>query len=284
MKKIVIIGANGQLGSELLKVYKDAVPLTHEQIEIGDKQSVKKSLDRWKPGIVINTAAMHNLEQCELKPQTAWAVNVMGVKYLADWCKENKAILVHTSTDYVFGGNISRKKPYMEDDAIAPQSVYAISKAAGEFLVKNLPRYFLIRTCGLYGVAGSQVKGGNFVDKRIDQITRGEIIHMVADQIVSPTYTVNLAQNMKKLLATRHYGVYHMSSTGSCSWFEFTKEILKLTGLKTKVVPVKSPQGSIRPNYSVLSKSKLTKLGLNYMNSWQKNLRLYLYEKGLICL
>lgn len=281
MKKVAIIGANGQLGSELLKVYRDAVPLTHKQIEVADEKSVKKNLDKWKPEIVINTAAMHNLEQCELKPQTAWAVNVMGVKYLADWCSQNKATLVHISTDYVFGEDIKRHRPYSENDMVAPQSVYAVSKAAGEFWVKNMQKFFLIRTCGLYGMAGSQAKGGNFVDKRIIQAKRGETIYMVSDQVVSPTYVVNLAENMARVLATKHYGIYHMTSQGSCSWYEFTKEILKLTGLRTKLVAVKKRQ-SLRPHYSVLSKSKLTKIGLNYMNSWQKNLHLYLYEKGLI--
>lgn len=286
MKTVAIIGASGQLGTDLMRVFGQnnwqMVPLTHKQIEISDRKSVNENLDEYQPDMVINTAAVHNLDECELDFQRALAVNTTGVKHLVDWCGNYGATLVHISTDYVFGGDGKRHRPYAETDPVAPQSSYAISKAAGEFWVKNLKKFFLIRTCGLYGVAGSQAKAGNFVDKRITQATRGETIYMVSDQLVSPTYTLNLAENMAQLLATKKYGTYHMTSQGACSWYEFTQEILQLMRLKAKVMPVKTqtkPGSPVRPRYSVLTNRALKRIGLDHMRHWRENLKLYLQEK-----
>ncbi|MBI2010491.1 MAG: NAD(P)-dependent oxidoreductase, partial [Candidatus Chisholmbacteria bacterium] len=216
MEKVAVIGANGQLGSDLVKVLRQqkwpVTPLLHRQIEVKDRRSVSLCLSRIKPNVVINTAAFHDLVACEQRPQEAFEVNALGVGNLAYWCRENQATLVHFSTDYVFGGD-EKRRPYQETDPVAPQSVYAISKLAGELLVQTIvPRYFLIRTSGLYGTAGSRVKGSNFVEKRIAQAKLGETIYMVADQILSPTYTMNLAQNVAALLKIKKYGLYHMSS------------------------------------------------------------------------
>lgn len=290
MTKVAVIGANGQLGSDIVKVFRAkkwrVTPLLHHQIEIKDWRRVHTALGRVRPTIVINTAAFHDTVACERQPQKALTVNGLGVKNLADWCRDNQALLVHFSTDYVFGGEVQRRRPYRETDAVAPQSVYAISKITGElFIQARLQKYFLIRTCGLYGVAGSRVKGKNFVDKRIDQAKKGETIYMVDDQVLSPTYTVTLAENVALLLKTRSFGLYHMSSMGACSWYEFTKEILRLVGLRTEVVRVKTDDmkaGVIRPRYSVLSKSKLTSLNLNQMRHWRENLKVYLREKGYL--
>ncbi len=288
MKKAAVIGANGQLGSDMVKVLVNqkwrVTPLLHRQIEVKDVSGVYKNLNRIKPTIVVNTAAFHDPVACEQRPEEAFEVNGLGVKNLAQWCRDNQATLVHFSTDYVFGGDIKRHRPYTETDSVAPQSIYAISKITGELFVQSiLKKFFLVRTCGLYGTAGSRVKGKNFVDKRIEQARRGETIYMVDDQILSPTYTVNLAENVAKLLKTSNYGLYHMSSLGVCSWYEFTLEILRLTGLKAKVISVKTDDakaGVIRPRYSVLSKSKLIRLKLNRMRHWRENLKLYLQEKG----
>ena len=286
--RVVIIGSNGQLGTDLVRVFNNThwqvVGLTNRDIEVKDESRVIQILGKYNPQIVINTAAFHDLVACEQNPQEAMMVNAMGVLYLAKWCSGNEAILAHLSTDYVFGGNADRSKPYVETDAIAPQSAYAISKAAGELLLRlYAPRNFLIRTSGLFGTAGSFVKGTNFVDQRVEQMKRGETVHMVDDQVLSPTFTLNLAQTMEKLIGTKKYGVYHMVSHGQCSWYQFTVEIKNLLGLDVQVVAVKTndnKSGVVRPRYSVLKNENLKKIGVDYMNPWRKNLRLYLEAKG----
>lgn len=289
-KKVVVIGAKGQLGSDLVKVLRQkrwsVVPLVHQDIEIKRKKNVDSVLNRLKPAIVINTAAFHHLPSCEVNPQEAFEVNAIGVSHLASWCKNNNCILVHFSTDYVFGGDQKRQRPYRETDPVAPQSVYAVSKVTGEMLMQTmLKQYFIVRTSGLYGMAGSAVKGGNFVERMIAKAKAGETIYMVKDQVLSPTYTMNLAENIDLLIKITKYGLYHMSSGGECSWYEFTKEIFRLLKMRVKVVPVKSDHkqaGAVRPAYSVLKNAELQKLGLDKMNHWRENLKLYLKETGYL--
>lgn len=289
MKTVAVIGANGQLGSDIVKVFSKGwkvYTLLHKDVEIKEKKSVFRVLRKIKAQVIINTAAYHQLNECELNPLEAWRVNAVGVKNLAEWSKENKVSLVHISTNYVFGGESGRKRPYKENDPVWPQSTYAITKLAGEFLLRSItPRHFVIRTAGLYGVAGSSVKGSNFVDNVIDKAKRKETINMVSDQVLSPTYTRNLAENLERLVKTNKFGLYHMTSKRSCSWYEFTRYTLKQTNLKTKVVPIKTDDqasGVIRPRYSVLTNSRLRGLSLDNMNPWKKSLKLYLKEKGYL--
>ena len=290
LRPVVVIGAGGQLGYDLVRILRQkrwsVIPLTHQQLEIKDDRQVKRMLGRLKPEVVINTAAFHHLPNCETNPQEAFAVNMLGVSHLASWCKDNEVVLVHFSTDYVFGGDVKRRRAYTETDPVAPQSLYAVSKVAGEMMVQTmLKRHFIIRTSGLYGAAGSAAKGGNFVERMIAKAKSGETIHMVDDQVLSPTYTVNLAENVARLIKTDKFGLYHAVSGGQCSWYEFTKEIFRLLAMQVKVVPVKSNHkqaGAVRPAYSVLSTDKLTSLGINTMRHWRENLKLYLQEKGYL--
>src|SRR3989304_6124705 len=153
----LLIGANGQLGCELLRVFGDheLVPLTHADLELTDRVQVNETLDKYRPGLILNTAAYHRVDECEDEAERAFAVNALAVRDLAIAAREIGAVLVHFSTDYVFDGRQSR--PYREGDPPGPLSVYATSKLAGEFFVRAvLDRYFLIRTCGLYGTAGSR--------------------------------------------------------------------------------------------------------------------------------
>ncbi len=289
MKTVAIIGANGQLGTDLVGVFGArrwrVFPFDLPNFDVTDWAKTRILLGRAKPDLVINTAAYHFLPDCEKHPEIAFEVNALAIKNLANWASEHNIVLMHLSSDYVFGGKLL-SRAYKEEDAVAPQSVYAVSKAAGEWLLRQTCRkYFLIRTSGLFGKAGTAAKGGNFVDKRIEQAMKKETIYMVEDQVLCPTYTKNLAENIELLVGTKKYGLYHMVSRGNCSWYEFTKEILRLTKLKTKLTAVKtddSKAGVVRPRYSVLSISKLRLLGLSGMNHWKKNLKLYLQEKGYI--
>ncbi|PIU28371.1 MAG: dTDP-4-dehydrorhamnose reductase, partial [Candidatus Hydromicrobium americanum] len=152
----------------------------------------------------------------------------MGVKNLAMICKEIDVPLMHFSTDYIFDGK--KKKPYIEDDCARPLSLYGISKLAGEQVMQYiLDKYYIIRLCGLYGHAGCVGKGNiNFVEQMIKLSENKKEIKVVNDQIVTPTSTIDVAKKLFELIQTEKYGIYHMTNTGSCSWYEFTCEIFRL--------------------------------------------------------
>jgi dTDP-4-dehydrorhamnose reductase len=188
------------------------------------------------------------------------------------------ATLAHVSTDYVFDGSSST--PYTESSAPRPLSVYANSKLAGEYLVRSTSRkYFVIRSCGLYGHAGSQGKGGNFVETMLKKALNREPIQVVNDQTTTPTSTADLARQMAVLLPTSNYGLFHMTNEGSCSWYEFAGAVFELTGIPADLKPTtsalyKSP--ALRPRYSVLENQRLKDLGLNQMLHWREALAEYL--------
>lgn len=290
MKRMALIGANGQLGRDLQKVFSSKrwqlFPLDHKVIEIKDPVSIDHALNRIKPEIVLNTAAFHEVDRAEDEVYQSFAVNALGIKNLSLWCFKHDVTLVHISTDYVFGGEENRRKPYKEDDLPAPLNTYGVSKLAGEYFISYLlKKYFIVRTSGLFGTAGSSKKGGNFVETMLKKARNKEQIRVVNDQILSPTYTRNLAQNLELLLSTTYYGLYHMSSQGECSWFEFAKAIFKLMGQKINIFPIRSRSmitPARRPTYSVLENFNLKKLDIDRMIHWSDNLRLYLIEKGYL--
>ena len=218
------------------------------------------------PDVVINTAAFHNVPQCEVEPLRAFAVNCQAVRDLAAICKKMDVRLITFSTDYVFGGE--QRTPYREDDRTHPLQMYGISRLAGELAaLATAPEHaVVIRTCGLYGLSGASSKGGNFVDKRIrDTQTLGEL-EMGCDQVVSPTYTGDLARAILKLIEHPQLipGVYHLVNEGECTWFEFTKAIYELMGLNVNVRPVDrgGMSGELRrPLYSALANTKAREIG-----------------------
>jgi len=233
-----------------------------------------------QPDVIISTAAYHKVEECEQQPALSFAVNAIGPRNLALACQRNNAVLVHFSTDYVFDG--ACKKPYIETDLPHPLNVYGISKLAGENMVAlTWERYFVIRTCGLYGVAGSSGKGGNFVETMLKKAAEGAPIRVVNDQILTPTFTGDLAKAVSQLIRTEAYGLYHVSAEGQCSWCEFARAIFELEGLDVNLVPVSTneyPSPVQRPAYSVLSKAKLKRLGIN-MAGWEEGLGRYVLAR-----
>lgn len=289
MKKVVLIGANGQLGTDIRKVFSSdnffkIVPLTRSEIDVVNKDNSKSVLEKINPDIIINTAAYHRVDEVEDNPEKAFLVNATAEKNLAELCQNNKWGLVFISTDYVFGLDKKRKEPYIETDAPGPINLYGVSKLAGEYLTRFIcQKHFVIRLCGLFGVVGSLGKGGNFVETMI-RLGKGKgEVKVVNDQILTPTYTKNIAENLKELLKSDYYGLYHMTSEGQCSWWEFTQEIFKLLKMKVKCNPVTSDvfkTRAKRPAYSVLENYNLKKLGLNKMRDWKENLKFYLKEKG----
>jgi len=297
--KIIITGANGQLGTDLCKAlsHSDLVPLTHKDLEITDMNSVKQIFSRYKPGVVINTAAFVRVDDCETEQDKAFKVNALGARNIAVAAQELKTKLIHLSTDYVFGGVgetlvVSHKaggdKPrsYTEFDAPVPLSIYGKSKLAGENFVRYLcHRHFIIRTSGLFGIAGSIGKAGNFVETMLKLAKERDELRVVNNQVFSPTYSKDLAQKIAQLISTEYYGIFHITNKGTCSWYEFAREILKQADMKTPLIPITSdeyPQKAKRPHFSVLDNYQLRLLGMDDMQPWQEALKNYMISKGHI--
>lgn len=281
--KIIVIGSTGQLGTDLMKVLKskhETIGLTHKEIEVTDYKSCQIIKD-FRPDVVINTAAFIKVDQCEEEPLKTFAVNTVGAKNITEVSKEVKATTVFISTDYVFDG--SKSEPYTEEDVPNPINTYGISKLAGEFCTKQNPKHYVIRVASLFGVAGASGKGGNFVETMIAKAKANEPIKVVDDMWMSPTYTKDAAEAIKKIIELNVlYGVYHVTNRGYCSWFEFAKEIFKITGLNPNLTPTKTEQLQMkakRPRFSALKSTKLPRYGI-LMRSWKEALREYLAEKG----
>jgi dTDP-4-dehydrorhamnose reductase len=282
--RIVVLGATGQLGTDLLKtlIDWDLIPLSHSDLDVCDFIYTRKVLSDARPDIVINTVAFTRVDDCEEEVSKAFWVNAFAVRNLAEVCADLDCTLMHISTDYVFGGE--KRTPYTEDDTPNPLNVYGVSKLAGEYFVRNIcPKHFIIRTSGLYGVAGSSGKGGNFVETMIRLAKERKPIRVVTDQVLTPTYTRDLAEKIKELLQTGAYGLYHITNSGHCSWYEFAAKIFELLGLKPDFGPTTSVgfgAKARRPAYSVLAHERLKRLGLDDLRPWPEALEAYLKEKG----
>ena len=283
--KVLLIGSNGQLGTDLVKACQAAgdtvVPMTHAQLDVCSDRRVTEVLAEQKPDVVISTAAYHRVEECETQQARSFEVNTIAPMKLSLACNQVGATLVHFSTDYVFGG-YPHNRPFVETDRPAPVNVYGTSKLAGEYLVSTYAeRHFLLRVCGLYGTAGSSGKGGNFVETMLKKAAAGDAIKVVADQVLTPTYTGDLAKAVRELIQTKEYGLYHLSSEGECSWYDFTRHIFKSAGIDVSLSPIKTSEffsAVRRPAYSVLSKAKFRSLGLS-IPDWQDALPRYLEER-----
>jgi dTDP-4-dehydrorhamnose reductase len=282
--KVLLIGANGQLGSDLAPCLRargaEVKAFRHSELDVCDPTRVEEAVAAFGPDFLISTAAYHKVEECEKNPEPSFRVNASAVRDLAQICERHSATLVHFSTDYVFGRDAGRTTPYLETDAPGPVNVYGVSKAAGELMVPfNASRYYLLRVCGLYGIAGSSGKGGNFVETMLKKAAENTPIRVVDDQVLTPTATILLADAVTRLIEARPaYGLYHMTCEGQCSWYEFARAIFELSGISADLSPVKTaafPGPVQRPAYSVLSKSKLRAAGIT-MPEWKEGLERYL--------
>ncbi|MFH1226330.1 MAG: dTDP-4-dehydrorhamnose reductase [Planctomycetota bacterium] len=279
--KVLLIGANGQMGTDISSVFKpdfELVPLTIEDIDIADPVQARVILEKHRPGAVINTAAYHNVPECEKYPEKAFLINTVAVRNLVLICRDIDARLIHFSTDYVFDGR--KKSPYTENDSPHPLNVYAISKLAGELFATLAPKHYLIRVASLFGLAGCMGKGGtNFIESIIKNAAQKPVLQVTSNIISSPTYTYDAALKIKEMLkADMPSGIYHLTNSGSCSWYEFAQEIAKLAGLKAKIEPREETEeqaGVRRPLYSVLNSIKLRPL-----RSWQDALKDYISKRG----
>jgi len=289
--KVLVIGANGQLGSYLLNALKkehEVTPLYHnldnqEKVNIEDYGKIKEIIEKYSPDAVINTSAFHQVDVCETKEgrEKAFLINADAVKNLAEICKERNIILVHISTDYVFDGK--KREHYTEDDFPNPISNYGKSKLEGESYIRKIPKHFLIRTSSLYGKKGSGQKGSNIILTLINASQKGEV-KAVHDNRITPSYAKDVAEKISELIKTDKYGLYHLSNSGECSIYELTEEICKLEGLSPKMVKINFletnsiPGKAQRPQYSQLNSINLKKAGLSAMRAWQEALGDYLKE------
>nr|WP_320023842.1 dTDP-4-dehydrorhamnose reductase [uncultured Acetobacterium sp.] len=280
--KILLTGSNGQLGRELTRQLKEKkivhVGYDIPEFDITDKEKIAAIINKEQPTVIINCGALTNVDGCETQRELAMAINATGPEYLAEIARDQDIVLVQVSTDYVFDGAGIKAdgilRPYVETDLIDPKTVYGESKAAGEKAVSGIvPKYFVVRTAWLYG------DGNNFVKTMLDLASKNPKLTVVDDQVGSPTSTVDLAVAIIDLIQTDHYGYYHGTCEGQCSWYDFALEIFRLSGIKIAVEPVTSEQfvrPAPRPKYSVLENKALKDLNMNHFRTWQESLAAYL--------
>lgn len=273
--KVLITGSNGMLGHDLQKVLKDKHELiltTSKTLDITDKENTIDFIVKNKPDVVINSAAYTDVDGCETNQDLAYAVNGEGVRNLALGCKEVDCPLVHVSTDYVFDG--TAREPIAEDGEIGPISIYGKSKLKGEEAIQEiLDKFFIIRTAWLYGINGK-----NFPKTMLELAENHSEITVVYDEVGTPTYTPDLAYGISKIIETDHYGIYHLTNSGQCSWCEFAKYIFEIADRDVKVVPVTASEFSRpapRPSYSVLKNEKWVENGFEPLRSYKEAIKEY---------
>lgn len=270
---ICLLGCNGQLGHELMKVmkYKEVIGFGRENLDITNLDKLYKILKTIKPETIIHSAAYTDVDQCENNPELAFQINAQGTKNVSLIAERLDSKLIYISTDYVFDGN--KGSPYDENDLPNPINVYGMSKYQGESeLKKNLEKYFIIRTSWLYGH-----KGKNFVKTILSLTSNNTLLKVVDDQTGSPTYAVDLAEALEKLITTEEYGIYHFINEGNCTWYDFAKEIIKIRNISAKLSPTTSDaiqKKAKRPvNSSLKNNSCIT------LRGWQEALKEYLSSK-----
>lgn len=277
--RYAIIGI-GQLGSDLTKTFNEAIQLTHKDIEVTDLSRCEV-LKEVKPDVIINTAAYHKTDECEDNPERSFLVNAVGARNVAKIASEIDAINIFISTDYVFDGR--KETPYSEDDQPNPINVYGVSKYAGEMLTRYISdKHYIIRVSSLFGAAGASGKGGNFIETVISKARSGDGLNIVNDITMSPTYTKDAASAIKQIIDKElPYGIYHISNDGSCTWYEFAKEIFRIANIQARLRPITSdkyPTKAKRPANSALSIRKIKQYGIE-MRDWREALDAYLREK-----
>ncbi|MGG0287655.1 dTDP-4-dehydrorhamnose reductase [Peribacillus butanolivorans] len=276
--KIVITGAGGQLGKELIQLFKEesymVFPYTKQQLDITNRTKIKEMIEKIQPDYLINTAAFTQVDLCESDIDKAYLINGIGPYYLACEAKERKVKFFHISTDYIFDGE--KIEAYIEEDSPNPKTVYGKSKQLGEALALTAnENSTIIRTSWLYGHDGK-----NFVNTIKKLARHSQEMRVVHDQYGCPTYTKDLGIAIKNLL-TKPHGIYHVTNSGSCSWFEFATEIVTFLNSQTVVIPVSTEDYGLktpRPMYSVLSQKKLNSNGI-FLRNWKEGLHEYLKKE-----
>ena len=284
MRKILVIGADGQLGFDVMRAFgREAVGLTHQDIEVTDQHSVQRALREHKPDVVIHTAALGGSEVCETQADLCFSVNAMGAWNVAKAAAEAGSSVVFISSDYVFDGS---KDTFSEEDAPHPLNVYGASKLAAEHLVQIAnPKHYIIRSSWFFG-QNLPSKGYDFPRRMLRLAQEQSQVRVVNDQFGSPTYTRDLAFKMKELLDRGvAYGLYHITNQGSCSWYELAKKVFEIFQIKTELVSIstlESPSKIKRPRSSILENGRLQQLNIELLRPWQEALLDYAKEIQLL--
>ena len=275
--KVLLTGANGQLGRELAtllpEIGHDLKALSRAELDVSDFDAVAEAVETNAPDLVVNAAAFTDVDGCETELETAYAVNALGPRNLAVCCERRGCALLHVSTNYVFDGGSER--PYEPFDRPNPISAYGRTKLAGEAYVRDLSsHWYLVRTAGVYG------EGRNFVRTMLRVGAERDVLNVKDDEYVSPTYARDLAAGIAGLVGSERYGIYHLTNAGACSWYEFAREILALAGADVEVLPVPSaeyPLPATRPANGVMST-----LGSPGLRHWRQALEEYLEREGVL--
>ncbi len=279
MKRILLIGGSGQLGTAIRQRWKDCeiVAPTRAELDIGQSDQLRETVERVRPEVLVNAAAFHDVDRCEDEPQRAFEINAVAVGAAAACARDCGAAFVTISTDYVFDGAAST--PYTEDLAPRPLSVYGVSKLAGEYLAQCVgARAFVVRTCGLYGPATANRRRQSFVERVLSQNANDAPLRVVYDVVASPTFAGDLADALTRLIETETYGLYHAVDSGAVTWYEFACEAIRQAGVGVTVEPIAAAQwqsGAPRPRFSALENAKLGQLGIA-MPTWRAGIAAYL--------
>ncbi len=278
--RILITGCRGMLGQDLMKrlaARHDALGLDLPETDITNPVQVQQSFKTAKPEAVIHAAAFTAVDECERQPEVAFRVNAEGTHNVARACHEEQLPMLYISTDYVFDGE--KAEPYLEEDTPNPISVYGRSKLQGERYVREtLDHHWIVRTSWLFGL-----KGKNFVEAILLKAAVGEHLRVVNDQVGAPTYSVDLAATIEKIVERGGGGIYHATNQGECSWFDFAREILRQAGVNgVRVSPLSSAEldrPAHRPRNSRLRNARLEQEGLSLLPPWQDALGRYIASR-----
>lgn len=285
--RIAVIGTSGQLGFDLAKIIPASGHVVvgfsgRAELDITDAAAFRHMLEQHRPDVVINTAAFHNVDLCEKEFDAAYRTNVIAVRALARACEELRIRFLQIGTDYVVDG-YPVCRPVPESAPVHPNSIYSLTRFGGDCMtLTHAPTMgWVVRSCGLFGIAGCKLKGGlNFIDTMVKAAREGKPLRVVNDQIVAPTPTADLARQLLVMIEKNVLpGLYHAVSHGECSWYEFAKTALELAGIPHTIEPVPSSAYAApaqRPRYSVLDNAKLRTLGLDLMRPWPESLQDYI--------
>ncbi len=280
--RIILLGARGLLGKECEEVLRslgNVWSFSRDELDITLFDKVERTLVEISPHFVVNCAAYTDVDGCEREVERAFLVNAKAVGNLAIQATRAGARLVHISTDYVFDGEKPLPSGYDEDDRPHPKNIYGKSKLEGERLILQVDsNHLIVRTAWLYGRHGN-----SFPKAILKKVLERQTIRVVCDQFGSPTWSKSVAFQIRALMEAGAKGIFHVTSMGHCSWYEFARTIAELLGLSCDIRPCKSsayPRPAPRPKNSILEKRRLLELGLNRMRHWKEDLRIFLEAHG----
>jgi dTDP-4-dehydrorhamnose reductase len=263
---VVVLGAGGLLGRTVVRRWTGCRGFTHQELDIADADAVHEAIESVRPGVVVNCAAMTNVDNCEAEPERAWAINAEGAGHVARAAAGVGAEVIHISTDYVFDGS---RGNYTESDETNPLQVYGRAKLGGEDLVRTgNARHYVIRSAWIYGE-----RGHNFVSHIPELVAKGEPVRAIADQRSSPTLASDLADALATTIGSERYGTYHVVNEGSCSYAEFAQHVAGVAGDEVGVIGISTadmPRRAARPRDSSLVGPVWVERGFVQLRPWRE--------------